>query len=125
MGYCMTTPQTLKIACPSCREHVEFPAGMRGQIINCPHCGLSMVLELPGATPRPASPPPLTPGAPLMQADSSQEIRGRDSARAVKVISGLTMCAGMFISFIPGIEAIGFLMLIVGFFGFVAGRFMD
>lgn len=41
----------LKIACPSCSEHVEFPSEMRGQVINCPHCTLSLVLELPGATP--------------------------------------------------------------------------
>jgi hypothetical protein len=45
----------VKIACPSCSEHVEFPLEMRGHIINCPHCTLSMVLELPGA---PQTPPP-------------------------------------------------------------------
>ena len=45
----------VKIACPSCSEHVEFPLEMRGHIINCPHCSLSMVLELPGA---PQTPPP-------------------------------------------------------------------
>lgn len=45
----------VKIACPSCSEHVEFPLEMRGHIIDCPHCTLSMVLELPGA---PQTPPP-------------------------------------------------------------------
>ena len=45
----------VKIACPSCSEHVEFPLEMRGHIISCPHCTLSMVLELPGAA---QSPPP-------------------------------------------------------------------
>jgi len=45
----------LKIACPSCEGHVEFPAPMRGQVINCPHCTLSLVLDLPGS--RPATPP--------------------------------------------------------------------
>jgi hypothetical protein len=44
----------VKIACPSCSDHVEFPLEMRGQIISCPHCSLSMVLELPGV----AQPPP-------------------------------------------------------------------
>ena len=39
----------VKIACPSCSEHVEFPLEMRGHIVNCPHCTLSLVLELPGA----------------------------------------------------------------------------
>jgi hypothetical protein len=38
----------LKIACQSCRGHVEFPVPMRGQIIACPHCTLSLLLDLPG-----------------------------------------------------------------------------
>jgi len=41
----------LKIACPSCQEHIEFPVEMRGHVINCPHCSLSMALELPGTQP--------------------------------------------------------------------------
>jgi hypothetical protein len=45
----------LKIACPSCSGHIEFPQEMRGQIIACPHCTLSIVLELPETTP--AAPP--------------------------------------------------------------------
>jgi hypothetical protein len=61
----MNAPQTLKIACPSCAGHVEFPAEMRGQIINCPHCGLSVVLELPGAPARPLA-PPTPPAAPVV-----------------------------------------------------------
>jgi hypothetical protein len=52
---CMDEPVYVKIACPSCSEHVEFPMEMRGDVINCPHCTLSMVLELPGA---PQTPPP-------------------------------------------------------------------
>ena len=46
----------LKIACQSCSEHIEFPTEMRGQIINCPHCSLSIPLELPAEQPQ--SPPP-------------------------------------------------------------------
>jgi DNA-directed RNA polymerase subunit RPC12/RpoP len=46
----------LKIACPSCTGRVEFPLPMRGQIIACPHCSLSLVLDLPGSPP--ALPPP-------------------------------------------------------------------
>jgi hypothetical protein len=41
----------IKIACPSCTDHVEFPVEMRGQIISCPHCSLSMALEVPGSQP--------------------------------------------------------------------------
>jgi hypothetical protein len=48
----MVNPQTLKIACPNCSGHVEFPAEMQGQIINCPHCSLSMPLELRGGSSR-------------------------------------------------------------------------
>ena len=43
-----------KVACPNCTGHIEFPSQMRGDIINCPHCTLSMILELaeaPSATP--------------------------------------------------------------------------
>jgi DNA-directed RNA polymerase subunit RPC12/RpoP len=43
----------VKIACPSCSEHVEFPLEMRGHIVNCPHCSLSLILELPGLQPQP------------------------------------------------------------------------
>jgi DNA-directed RNA polymerase subunit RPC12/RpoP len=46
----------VKIACPSCSEHLEFPMEMRGHVINCPHCSLSLVLELPGMQPQ--TPPP-------------------------------------------------------------------
>jgi len=46
----------VKIACPSCADNVEFPLEMRGHIINCPHCTLSLVLELPGMQPQ--TPPP-------------------------------------------------------------------
>ena len=48
----------LKIACPTCTGHIEFPAEMRGQIINCPHCSLSMALDLrsgPSETPPPGN----------------------------------------------------------------------
>jgi len=55
----MAESQNLKIACPSCTGHVEFPSEMRGQIINCPHCGLSMSLDLPGAPPQQSQPPPI------------------------------------------------------------------
>jgi hypothetical protein len=49
----------VKIACPSCSEHVEFPLEMRGIIVNCPHCTLSLVLDLPGTpSPTPPTPPP-------------------------------------------------------------------
>jgi hypothetical protein len=52
---CMGEPTYVKIACTSCSEHVEFPLEMRGHIVSCPHCSLSLVLELPGV---PQSPPP-------------------------------------------------------------------
>ena len=45
----------LKIACPSCSNNIEFPKEMRGQVTNCPHCSLSITLELPQEQPQ--SPP--------------------------------------------------------------------
>ena len=42
----------LKIACPSCSNNIEFPKEMRGQVNNCPHCSLSITLELPGEQPQ-------------------------------------------------------------------------
>jgi hypothetical protein len=46
----------LKIACPSCEGHVEFPQQMRGQVVSCPHCSLGLHLEL-ASTASPALPP--------------------------------------------------------------------
>ena len=51
----------LKIACPSCANNIEFPKEMRGQIANCPHCSLSITLELPG------EPPPTPPSGNMYQ----------------------------------------------------------
>jgi hypothetical protein len=51
----MGEPTYVKIACPSCSEHVEFPLEMRGQRVNCPHCTLSLVLDLPGEPPPPGN----------------------------------------------------------------------
>ena len=45
----------LKIACASCGGHIEFPSGMAGQVIPCPHCTLSVALNIPGQSPH--SPP--------------------------------------------------------------------
>ena len=41
----------LKIACPSCGGHIEFPQSMISQVIPCPHCSLSVPLLLPGQSP--------------------------------------------------------------------------
>jgi fatty acid desaturase len=52
----------------------------------------------------------------------SQETRGSDDARKLKIIAAILMCVGMFMSFIW----IGFvILLVVGFFLFVVGRFME
>jgi uncharacterized membrane protein YhaH (DUF805 family) len=31
-------PTHIKVACGLCNGHIEFPVGMAGQIIDCPHC---------------------------------------------------------------------------------------
>lgn len=49
----------LKIKCQNCQQNIEFPDSMMGQIINCPHCDLSVALNIPGyAPPKPTVPPP-------------------------------------------------------------------
>jgi hypothetical protein len=80
----MAEIQSLKIACPSCAGHVEFPSEMRGQIINCPHCGLSMALDLPGTHAR------RTPPRTKTQTDETPEllpILSDESLRAIQVKS--------------------------------------
>lgn len=61
----------LKIECPHCEGHVEFPAEMRGDVISCPHCESSLTLELPEpvkpAPPAPATTPPVLPQGNLYQ----------------------------------------------------------
>lgn len=39
----------LKISCPSCNGHVEFPASVIGQLVDCPHCGGAIFLADPKA----------------------------------------------------------------------------
>src|SRR5208282_558215 len=46
---CVRQPVTIKIACPSCNGHIEFASDMIGQVINCPHCSLSVALRIPGS----------------------------------------------------------------------------
>lgn len=60
----MSGPDIFKVACSNCQEHIEFPKELHGSVIDCPHCGLSTVLRVPGyvspaiqkaAPPRPAA----------------------------------------------------------------------
>lgn len=53
----------------------------------------------------------------------SQETRGSDDARKVKIIAAILMCVGMVLTFIW--TGIGVVLLLVGFFMFVVGRFME
>jgi DNA-directed RNA polymerase subunit RPC12/RpoP len=46
----------LKISCTSCSEHVEFPSEMRMQIVPCPHCNFSLLLDMPEPPPLSAAP---------------------------------------------------------------------
>jgi DNA-directed RNA polymerase subunit RPC12/RpoP len=126
----MNAPQILKIACPSCAGHVEFPAEMRGQIIDCPHCGLSVLLELPGTTARPVAPPP--PAAPQLSAQHfnvhKQEVRKEiESARIGRylVLAGSLMMIGSIGGCATGTDTgtgIGVILFLGGIAVFVAGR---
>ena len=42
-----TTPSYVKIPCPECGGHIEFPASGLGQIILCPHCAVNVPLQKP------------------------------------------------------------------------------
>ena len=53
----------------------------------------------------------------------SQETRGRDSARMVKIIAAISMCVGIVLCFVW--PDFGGLLLLGGFFLFVVGRFME
>lgn len=55
----MSTPEHFKIACANCQGHIEFPKELHGQPIDCPHCGLTTVLRVPGYVE--PSPPPIPP----------------------------------------------------------------
>jgi ssDNA-binding Zn-finger/Zn-ribbon topoisomerase 1 len=39
--------RTLKISCPDCQGHIEFPANIFGQRLPCPHCKSIIVLQKP------------------------------------------------------------------------------
>jgi len=54
----MSEPGHFKIACTNCQGHIEFPQELHGQTIDCPHCGLSTILRVPGyVQPSPVPPP--------------------------------------------------------------------
>jgi hypothetical protein len=42
----MTDSQYLKISCPQCDGHLEYPARAGGTVVDCPHCGSPIQLPL-------------------------------------------------------------------------------
>lgn len=42
----MPVPKFSKCTCKNCGGHIEFPLSGLGQVVTCPHCGLSMELAL-------------------------------------------------------------------------------
>lgn len=40
--------EDLKISCPFCQGHIEFPAYALGRKIQCPHCSMNILLVEPG-----------------------------------------------------------------------------
>ncbi|HAO78511.1 MAG TPA: hypothetical protein DCQ92_05945 [Verrucomicrobia subdivision 3 bacterium] len=103
----MAEIQSLKIACPSCAGHIEFPVDMHGQVINCPHCSLSVPLTIPGYV-CPASAPPLP-----------QTVRGQIIRKGETFGVGcLVQLIGLVLLFIFPIGTI------IGFAIMVCGQFM-
>ncbi len=93
-------------------------------LVTCPDCGNS-VSKLADSCPKC--------GRPIVKYahDSSQETRGRDNARIVKIVSALGMVLGIFVGCAAATTESSFLgaisvsLLVGGFFGFVVGRFME
>lgn len=96
----------LKIACPSCGGHIEFPVDMHGQVINCPHCSLSVPLTIPGYV-RPAMPPP-----------PPQTVRGQIIRKGETFGGGcLVQLVGLvLLFFFPIGTIIGFAIMVCGHF---------
>jgi predicted RNA-binding Zn-ribbon protein involved in translation (DUF1610 family) len=40
-------PENLRMSCPSCQQHIEFPTHAVGQRIPCPHCDMGIILKDP------------------------------------------------------------------------------
>ena len=115
----MTTSQTLKIACPSCGGHVEFSAELRGQTINCPHCDLSVLLELPGATAKPVAPPP-TPA--VHKSDMRKAIETPLTVRNSTFVGAFLMIASFGVGAIASIGGdIGIIFGVIGTVLFLGG----
>jgi len=55
----MNEAVTFKIACPNCQGRIEFPKEMHGQTIPCPHCDLTVVLQVLGYESKKIEKPPL------------------------------------------------------------------
>jgi hypothetical protein len=88
------------INCPACAGKVSSAAS------SCPHCGHPI---------KEPEKPQLTP--------PSAEDKTNQTGRLIKTISALMMVAGI-IGAVAG-SGFGAGLLILGFFGFVVGRFMD
>jgi len=37
----------LKVACQHCKGHIEYPSGLAGQSVECPHCKQTLTLPPP------------------------------------------------------------------------------
>ena len=58
--------QVLKIPCPHCGDRITFEAGRLGQIADCPGCGMSVGLKVPGLEPSVPTPVPAPAPAPVI-----------------------------------------------------------
>ena len=67
-----------KFNCPHCRQSLEAPADMVGQLIDCPACNRTIEVARNQGSPaitkaRPTSPPALNPHAPIFQMEGVGE----------------------------------------------------
>lgn len=79
----------LKIACQNCRGHIEFPENIHGEMILCPHCGLSLVLTVPGYQDKQAK---VQSAAPQIKTGKIKSGRKTSAGGLIIEIIGLSLC---------------------------------
>jgi hypothetical protein len=98
----------IKIKCPHCEQRLEFDRSDTGAVIDCPNCGLSVPLTVPGL----AALPPLQPGQPIIQGGIIDHNENSGGSCLVQLIGLFLIFCGLFTF---GITAIlGIALVIIG-----------
>ena len=89
----------IRFNCPSCRQSLEAPPDMAGQLIDCPSCKKTLEIPIPRPTPKIETKPPVPRPAPTPRPPQPPpQTRTTDPAAATvlpKILSVLTLIAVM------------------------------